>query len=98
MMKARTLALLFVLPLGACSGSAMTQGSPSAASIIETPFRIAFTVPTCLGLIPTLLPGAAASAVVPFNDNKNGSGAQYYGNGVKAACGGPYMAAGTPLW
>jgi hypothetical protein len=70
----------------------------TATSIFETPFRIAFTVPTCLGYIVTLAPSALASAVVPFEESKEGSDGDYYKKRTNQACSGPYVAAGTPLW
>jgi hypothetical protein len=94
--KNRALALLLTLPLWACASS--DPATQRTTSIIETPFRLAFTVPTCLGYIVTLAPSALASAAVPFEASKEGSDGDYYKTRTNQACGGPYVAAGTPLW
>ncbi len=97
-MKLRLLAILLTLPLWACaskSDGTATSGSSAvstALSVVETPLLIAFKVPLCLGAVPTMLPGAVASAVVPFKDQSKGNGGQVVANGVSDACGPPYIA------
>ncbi len=93
------MAILLTAPLWACaskpdSGSAAgSSGTSTALSVIETPVMIAFKIPFCLGAAPVLAPAAAVSAVVPFKDpGERGSGGSLLINGVKEACGPPYVA------
>lgn len=101
--KWRLLAILLASPLWACAskpgGDAATGSSAAqtALTVIETPVFIAFKVPFCLGSAPVLAPAAAVSAVVPFKDGEpRGSGWALLKNGVKDACGPPYVA--TPQY
>lgn len=97
-MKLRFLGMLLMTGLAACAnntnGSAAAGSGPgsSALGVVETPLFVAFKIPTCLGGIPILLPGAFASEIVPFKDSPAGSGSRYFMNEVRDACGPPYVA------
>lgn len=98
-MKLRLLAVLLTVPLWACANSpnsgadAAADNATTALRVIETPLFLAFKVPVCLGSVPLLVPAAAASVAVPFqNGSHEKSGWAYYKNGVKEACGPPYAA------
>ena len=96
-MKLRLLAMLLTVPLCACADTYTMSGPPGssslnpALSVIETPLYVALKIPFCVASVPILLPGAAASAVVPF-DGKEPSGGATWVNGVKNACGAPWVA------
>ncbi|HEY3917697.1 MAG TPA: hypothetical protein VGL83_07875 [Stellaceae bacterium] len=95
-MKPHVLAILLLTPLGACAmGPGGTYATPTgpAATVVaaaETPLFIASKITTCLGRTPLLLPGAAASTVVPFSKSKEGSGGDYLATNAQADCGPPY--------
>ena len=105
-MKLRLMAILLTIPLWACaaqpdSTAKAGPGAPppppsgfdTAMGIVETPLLIAFKIPACIALAPLSVPGAIASAVVPFNSNpKDASGAQVVANTATDACGPPYVA------
>ena len=90
-MNLRPLAILLTLPLFACA-SQPGGGGMTTAHVIETPFYAAFKLPGCLAAAPILGPAAIASAIVPFQDSKEGNGWTYLQNGVNDACGGPWTA------
>lgn len=86
-------AVLLTMPLGACASTSGSDSGATTLGMIETPFRIAFQIPLCVGAAPLMAPGAAVSAVFPFTDkSKDGSGGQLLVNGVTKACGPPYVA------
>jgi hypothetical protein len=98
-MKLRPFIILLTIPLWACA--AKPDGDPKAGSgaastalsVIETPLLIAFKIPLCIATGPLLVPGAAASAVIPFKDApKEPSGTALVTKGVTDACGPPYVA------
>lgn len=101
-MKWRLLAILLTVPLWACASKPGGDATGSSAAntaltVIETPALIAFKIPFCLGAAPVLAPAAAVSAVIPFkNGSPRGSGWPLLENGVKEACGPPYVA--TPQY
>jgi hypothetical protein len=96
-MKLRLMAMLLTAPLCACADTYTMSGPPGssslnpALSVIETPFYVMLKIPTCIAAAPLLLPGAAASAIVPF-DGKEPSGGGALVSGVKNACGAPWVA------
>lgn len=95
-MKLHVFAALFMAPLCACAtGPGGTWATPTGtgatvAATIENPIYHAFKVPVCLLRTPALLPGALASAIVPFSKSKEGSGDSYFYNNAAANCGPPY--------
>jgi hypothetical protein len=98
-MKWRLMAILATVPLWACASkpdstsASGSSGVSTALSVIETPLLIAFKIPVCLGSAPVLAPAAAVSAVVPFKEGgERGRGGALLVNGVKEACGPPYVA------
>lgn len=99
-MNLRLVAILLAAPLGACADNmAGTPAEPAATTaqavasrqVVETPFLLAFKVPTCLGVTLASIPSAIASAIVPFADSPRGSGGDYLAASAKDACGPPYV-------
>jgi hypothetical protein len=96
-MRPHLLAALILAPLCACSmgpgGTYATPTGPAATgvAVVETPLLMAFKVPVCVLRTPLLLPGALASAVVPFSNSKEGSGVDYLSSNAQADCGPPYI-------
>lgn len=98
-MKWRNWAILLAMPLWACASQpssgngASSANGPSPLGLLATPFYLAFKTIDCAASVPTLLPSAVASSVVPFDKNSSPeSGWDYYANGVKGACSPPYVA------
>lgn len=95
-MRWHVLAALLMAPLCACAtgpgGTWATPQEPGATgvAVAETPVYAAFKVPVCLLRTVAALPGAAASAIVPFSKSKEGSGGAYLANAAQADCGPPY--------
>lgn len=96
MMRPHILAVLLLAPLGACAtGPGGTYATPTgpaatAVAVAESPAYAGFKTVTCLGRTPLLLPGALASAVVPFSKSKDGTGMDYLVTNAQADCTPPY--------
>jgi hypothetical protein len=96
-MRLHLLAAMLAAPLCACAtGPGGTWATPTGAgatvvAAIETPIYFAMKAPVCLLRTPALVPGALASAVVPFSNSKEGTGGAYFLNNAQADCGPPYM-------
>jgi hypothetical protein len=95
-MRLHLMAALLMAPLCACAtgpgGTWATPREPGATAVaaVEGPVFHAFKAPVCLLRTPALIPGASASAIVPFSKSKEGSGVDYLTNNAVADCGPPY--------
>jgi hypothetical protein len=102
-MKLHVMAALLVAPLCACAtGPGGTWATPTGtgATVVaaaESPVYFAFKAPVCLLRTPVLIPGAIASAIVPFSKSKEGSGVDYLTSNAVADCGPPYMVTPTQV-
>ena len=78
-------------PAASAAAPAGPSGTAKVLGILATPIYLAFKLPFCLGS-PLTAPGAAASAVIPFDDKSSGTGGSALTHAVSDACGPPYMA------